>query len=137
MRVKCRYAPTLAALACLALALFGPGATSAVATETIEIPGLEEPVRVYTDEVGIPHVYAKTRLDATPEDSEALYQLAALRVMERDYDAALELLLPLVQKDRKYGDDAARKAMLAIFDILGGSGDLVSRYRTRMFNALH
>jgi putative thioredoxin len=41
-----------------------------------------------------------------------------------------------MQKDRKYGDDAARKGLLLVFDILG-SNPLVSRYRSKLFNLLH
>ena len=77
------------------------------------------------------------RLQAGTADSESIYQLAAHRVMDGDYENALEQLLALMQKDRAYGDDAARKGLLAVFDILGGSGELVKRYRTRMFNLLH
>jgi putative thioredoxin len=76
-------------------------------------------------------------LASDPGNSEARYQLAAHKVMDGDYEAALDLLMTLMRKDRKYGDDAARKGMLKIFDILGGSGELVNRYRARMFNALH
>lgn len=76
-------------------------------------------------------------LKSNPDNAEAQYQLAAHKVMDANYEAALELLMTLLQKDRKYGDDAARKGMLAIFDILGGTGDLVARYRARLFNALH
>jgi putative thioredoxin len=57
--------------------------------------------------------------------------------MQNDLEGALELLLTLMQKDREYGDDVARKDMLKIFDMLGGQGDLVKRYRNRMFNILH
>lgn len=76
-------------------------------------------------------------LASDPGNSEARYQFAAHKVMDGDYEAALDQLMALMQKDRKYGDDAARKGMLRIFDILGGSGELVSRYRAQMFNALH
>ncbi|MEN8180555.1 MAG: thioredoxin [Pseudomonadota bacterium] len=72
-----------------------------------------------------------------PANSEALYQLASHHIMQTEYEAALELLLSLMQRDRKYGDDAGRKGMLQIFDMLGGEGELVKRYRNRMFNALH
>jgi putative thioredoxin len=72
-----------------------------------------------------------------PDDNAARYGLAARRVMEKDYAGALELLLQLVLKDRRWGNDAGRKGMLQIFEILGGSGDLVSHFRNRMFNALH
>ncbi len=76
-------------------------------------------------------------LEQDPTNSEALYQLASHRIIETDYESALELLLTLMQKDRQYGDDAGRKGMLRIFDMLGGEGDLVKRYRNRMFNILH
>ncbi|MCU7807625.1 MAG: thioredoxin [Candidatus Thiodiazotropha sp. (ex Semelilucina semeliformis)] len=77
------------------------------------------------------------RLKENPADSEALHQLATHKIMQNDYEGALELLLTLLQKNRDYGDDAARKDMLRIFELLGGQGDLVKRYRNRMFNALH
>jgi putative thioredoxin len=77
------------------------------------------------------------RLEADPSDSEARYQLAAHQVIGGDYEAALENLLALLKKDRTYGDDAARKGMVAVFDLLGGSGDLVSRYRGKMLSSLY
>jgi putative thioredoxin len=77
------------------------------------------------------------RLQENPSDSEARHQLASHRIRQNDLEGALELLLALMQKDREYGDDAARKDMLRIFDMLGGQGDLVKRYRSRMFNILH
>ncbi len=77
------------------------------------------------------------RLQNGTADSQTIYQLAAHRVMDGDYENALAQLLALMQKDRAYGDDAARKGLLAVFDILGGSGELVKRYRNRMFNLLH
>ncbi len=77
------------------------------------------------------------RLSSDPANSEARYQLAAQLVMDGRYEQALEQLLLLLQKNRGYGDEAARKGMLAIFDILGGGGELVSRFRNRMFNVLH
>jgi putative thioredoxin len=72
-----------------------------------------------------------------PDDSAARYQLAAHQVLAGDHAAALENLLALLRRDRKYGDDAARKGMLAIFDLLGGSGELVSSYRAKMLNSLY
>jgi putative thioredoxin len=52
------------------------------------------------------------------------------------FEEALEQLFQLMQKDRKYGEDAARKGLLLVFDILG-SNPLVSRYRSKLFNLLH
>lgn len=81
--------------------------------------------------------HLESRLAAQPDDAEALYQLAAHKVMANDFEQALELLLQLLQKHRGYGDDAARKGILAIFDILGPDDPRVPRYRGRLFNALH
>jgi putative thioredoxin len=77
------------------------------------------------------------RIEASPEDSEARYQLAVRQVVGGDYEAALRNFLELLRRDRSYGEDAARKGMLAVFDMLGVDHELVGRYRRAMFNALH
>jgi putative thioredoxin len=77
------------------------------------------------------------RLQDNPTDSEALHRLASHKIMENNHEAALELLMTLLQKDRSYGDNIAQKEMLRIFELLGGQGELVKRYRKRMFNFLH
>jgi putative thioredoxin len=84
-----------------------------------------------------PEPELRARLAANPANSEARYQLAAHRVARGDYEEALEMLFELMRRDRTYGDDAGRKGMLMIFDLLGGTGDLVSRWRSRMFTAMH
>jgi putative thioredoxin len=77
------------------------------------------------------------RLESDPSDSDARYRLAAHQVASRDYESALENLLTLMQRDRSWGDDAARKAILMIFDLLGGTGELVNRYRTKLSLTLY
>lgn len=77
------------------------------------------------------------RLAANPRDSAARYQLAAYCVLRGEYEAALEYLLELVKQDRAYGEDAGRKGMLAVFDLLDGQADLVARYRAKMMTALY
>jgi putative thioredoxin len=76
------------------------------------------------------------RLSSEPNDSLSRYQLAAHQVIRGDYEAALENLLTLMKRDRGFQEDAGRKGMLAVFDLLGG-GDLVARYRAKMMNALY
>ncbi|MET0027882.1 MAG: thioredoxin [Candidatus Thiodiazotropha sp.] len=77
------------------------------------------------------------RLEENPSDSEALHQLSAHRIMQNDYQGALDLLMTLMQKDRGYGDNLAQREILKIFELLGGQGDLVKQYRKRLFNLLH
>ncbi len=75
-------------------------------------------------------------LDANPDDSETRYQLAVRRVTEQDFDAAVALLLELMKKDRSYGDDAGRKTLIRVFDLLGND-PRVGDYRRRMASLLH
>jgi putative thioredoxin len=84
-----------------------------------------------------PEAQLASRLESNPKDSEARYLLAAHRIAHRDLEGGLKLLLELLKKDRGYGDDAGRKGMVMVFDMLGSKGDLVARYRSQMLNALY
>jgi len=87
---------------------------------------------------GAPAAEALMRaIQADPSDLQARYQLGARKVMDGDYEGALEQLLEVMRRDRGFEDDAARKGMLAVFDLLGGQGPLVSRYRGLMSSALY
>jgi putative thioredoxin len=71
------------------------------------------------------------------DDSEARYQRALRQVADGDYEAGLESLLALMQADRAYGDDAARKTLLRVFDALGADHPLTVTYRRRLFTLLY
>ena len=75
-------------------------------------------------------------LAADPDDNEARFQLALRKVVGKDYDDGMELLLELMQKDRSYEDDAGRNTLLKVFELLGDD-PRVSRYRSRMANLLY
>ncbi|MGZ8203462.1 MAG: tetratricopeptide repeat protein, partial [Burkholderiales bacterium] len=51
------------------------------------------------------------RIQADDRDLDARLQLAHVYVARKDYRAALERLLEIVERDRKFKDDAARKTM--------------------------
>lgn len=78
----------------------------------------------------------EARLAADPGDSAARYGLAAQQVLAGDYRAALDNLLTIMQRDRGYGDDAARKAILMVFDLLGDD-PLVKTYRAKLSRLLY
>lgn len=84
-----------------------------------------------------PESELRAKLDANPSDNDARYRLAAHLVACGDYEGALENLLELMKRDRAFEDDAGRKGMLLVFSMLGGEGDLVTRYRGKMLNALY
>ena len=74
---------------------------------------------------------------ADPRDCESRYRLAALAATRGEYEAAMEQLLEILRADRGYRDDAGRRGLLSVFDMLGGDHPLVARYRSRMSSALY
>jgi len=78
----------------------------------------------------------ETRLAGDPDDNEARFQLALRKVVGQDYDAAMELLLELMKKDRAFGDDAGRNTLLKVFELLGDD-PRVGTFRRRMASLLH
>ena len=51
---------------------------------------------------------------------------------DRRLAAALESLLAIVAQDRRFRDDGARKAMAALFGLLGPNSDLSYDFRRRL-----
>jgi len=80
---------------------------------------------------------ALARLNNSPQDPQLLYALGVRAAARADYSEALERFLTLTEHSRMFGDDAGRKAMLSIFDILGTEHALVLEYRPRLSAALH
>lgn len=70
-------------------------------------------------------------------DLDRSFQAAAQCVLQEDYQAALEILLEMVGKDRVYRRDGARKAMLSVFDVLGDDHPLTQEYRKKLMLALY
>jgi putative thioredoxin len=52
------------------------------------------------------------------------------------YELALEELIESVRIDRTFADGAARKAVLAIFDIVGLDSPLTREYQRRLSSVL-
>jgi putative thioredoxin len=79
----------------------------------------------------------EARVCSSPDDLEARLRLAKLYASQQRYEPALELLLDITRRDRSFGDDAGRKAMLAIFELIRNQNELVSRYRRLLSATLH
>ncbi|HOW76378.1 MAG TPA: tetratricopeptide repeat protein [Candidatus Competibacteraceae bacterium] len=77
------------------------------------------------------------KIQTDPTDSAARRQLAARCVLAGDYEAALEQFMEILRRDPKFEDEAGRKGLIAIFEILGNEDPLVTTYRRRMFSLLH
>ena len=59
------------------------------------------------------------KLAADPNDHQARYDLALARDAAGDRDAAVDELLELIRRDRKWNDDAARKHLVTLFEAMG------------------
>lgn len=78
----------------------------------------------------------RERLAKNAADLEARLQLGKRLAAEGRYAEALEELLEVVRRDRNFQDQAARKAMLDIFQVLGSGNELAERYRAELANVL-
>lgn len=76
-------------------------------------------------------------VDSNPDDLETRYQLGACYVINDRMEDALETFMYILQRDRGFRDDIGRKSLLAVFELLGNEGELVTSYRRRLFTAMH
>jgi putative thioredoxin len=79
----------------------------------------------------------ETRLAAEPGNLEVRLSLAKALAAQQRYEPAMDQLLEIIRRDRNWNAQAGRKTMLAVFDLLGGQGELVSRYRRQLAAALN
>lgn len=77
------------------------------------------------------------RIKTDENDLQARLDLAELLVARENYEEALDHLLEIVRRDRQFGEDIGRKTMLSVFNLLGGEGELVSKYRRLLASALN
>jgi putative thioredoxin len=80
-----------------------------------------------TDEAAL-----RQTLQQNPADTDARWRLAGTLAADGREQEALDELLELLQRDRAYRDDGARRAMLAILDGVGTDDDLAREYRRKM-----
>jgi len=73
--------------------------------------------------------------DDKQDDTEARYRLAAHMARQGRYADAISQLLAIVERDRAFRDDAARKTLLALFEALGDD-PLVANGRRKLATVL-
>ena len=76
------------------------------------------------------------QLEKNPHDLDSLLSRAAVAMMQNEFEQALNRLLEVLQQDPGYSDELARKAMLAIFSLLGDSHELTRRFQAAMRKVL-
>lgn len=102
---------------------------------TAEVAGLLARMEFASQATHLPGV---DQLQAAANDGDltARNQLAVQQLAAGDYAAAMDNLLLILQKDRKFDDDVGRKTLLKVFDMLG-EDPLVETYRRKMFSYLY
>jgi putative thioredoxin len=78
----------------------------------------------------------RAEIEADPNDIASRYVLAGLLAQQGQHQAAMDEFLQVIQRDRRYDDDGARKAILAILTTLGNDHALTGPYRQKLANAL-
>lgn len=79
----------------------------------------------------------ESQITKDPNDLTSRYRLSAHNIIMGEFDAAMAQLFEIMHRDRKFEDDAGRKGLLSVFEILGNQDNRVQKYRSKMFNVLH
>jgi putative thioredoxin len=78
----------------------------------------------------------RQRIENNGDDMQARLQLAGRYALAEQYEHAMDQYLEIIRRDRNFNEGAGRKGMLAIFELLGNEGELISRYRRQMSSLL-
>ncbi len=80
-------------------------------------------------------------IEADPNDLKARHQFSQQLVLQGDVASAMEQLLEIIKRDRKFEDELGRKELLKLFDIVSTQGEqgakIVSDYRRKLALALN
>jgi len=76
------------------------------------------------------------RVQANPDDLEALFELASAHMASGNRDAAAEALLTSIAKDRAWEDGKARSQLLQLFEVVGLEDPWVAAQRRRLSQIL-
>lgn len=108
------------------------------ATKLLKTIG-QENREIYAEVLGVQALIHFKQEAQKPGETELdkTYSQACSLTLTSEYDRALQLFLEIVGTSRKYKDDGARKAMLAIFNLLGDNHPLTKKYRQQLLLQLY
>ena len=71
-----------------------------------------------------------------PNDLNIRYELAKSQIINKEYAAALNNLLFIVEKNKQWNNNKAKTELLNIFSLLGDSDPLTMEGRSRLSNLI-
>jgi len=75
---------------------------------------------------------AQNKVNASPSDALAHYELGAILAGRGDYTSALNSLLNAAENDRKLGREKVRELMIKIFDVIGTRSPESDQFRKKL-----
>ena len=78
----------------------------------------------------------EAKVAADPNDHQARFDLAEAQSAAGDFKGAVDNLLAIIQADREWNDQAARKQLLVIFEAAGLTSDVSKDGRRRLSSIL-
>ena len=78
----------------------------------------------------------KRRIESDPKDHKARYDLAIGLAATGDREGALDQLLEIMRRDRKWNEEAARKQLVELFEAWGPNDPLTGEGRRRLSSLL-
>ena len=79
----------------------------------------------------------RRQVEDEPGNLQARLDLAQQYIAGQHYEAALEQLLAIVERDRTFRDDIARKTMVSVFDLMRDAPQAVSHWRRQLASRLN
>ena len=77
------------------------------------------------------------RIENDPEDLQARFDLANWYIGHKMYQAAMDRLFEILQKNKNFADDNARKTLLSLFSLLQDQPEVVRAARRRLASILN
>jgi putative thioredoxin len=78
----------------------------------------------------------EAHIAANPDDHEARFALAKALAAQGDLAASSDHLLIIIERDRAWNDEAARKQLLTVFEAAGPMSDVAKQGRRRLSSIL-
>lgn len=76
------------------------------------------------------------RIEKNPKDMDARFELAEAHIAAQANEEAMDALLESIRIDRKWNDEAARKKLVSLFDVLGPMDPLTLSARRQLSSIL-